>query len=446
MGKLPRLHVNFSDQKYKSIMKILGIVLSLLQGPAPSSTANTASNFLQSETIASHSTDSDYMIRKDSDNDSFFDAEEEVAEEIRPQKPAVAVTDPPEKVLLSFTFEVGQVSALLSKSGSSLDSMGDKSLAELKISGFTLNVRMRPHDLGVKVDIQSISIEDQLHLANPASTEKKYLLHPSIAAMPSPVENLQKLISVQYSSMKPLSPQYSGIDQIVDASFASVDVNLVQDSVLSLYDFILATFTTTTPVTQSKDALVNDTLPQASPSTGQLNMEIRTKMTSVNIIVIENDTRLATTSFGAGKMDIKFKQGQMSVTGRLGNLSIVDNVLRSGESRQFDQLLRIEGQEVADFVLQTYSPLDSNYPGYDTSLKLKTSSFRFTYIEPLLKDLQRYFQEFQRMHVLLSSARKAAADTQETAGKFHYDLHLETPIIEFPVFSYTSKQMVIMYL
>jgi vacuolar protein sorting-associated protein 13A/C len=61
-----------------------------------------------------------------------------------------------------------------------------------------------------------------------------------------------------------------------------------------------------------------------------------------------------------------------------------------------------------------------------------------------------YLSEFQRLHFILDSARKAAADSatqmQATAGLFKFDIDIQTPIIVFPETSLTIPDSITMNL
>ncbi|KAJ3192438.1 hypothetical protein HK101_006567 [Irineochytrium annulatum] len=438
-GNLPRLHVNLSDRKYKTIMKILDLVSS--RSGSEVAVPAVSGNQMEWNFTAPNMAD---LIVDDVD-DSFFDAEET----LDAAGPASAV-ESPNKVLFRFSFEVGQVSASLKKSDKNAN-LPELSLADLKIAGFDLQFRQRPYDMNVQIKIKTILIEDRMQSsASPQNVgEPRYLLAPT--NLTQGLETNQQLVLIEYCSIKPMSSDYKGVDQSVDISFASVDVILVKESILYLYDFVLATFTggpnrvdpnagaqKPDPQSDVEAKVTNDAAPSST-------MVVRTTMNSINFIINQNGVSIATTSFGAGQLSLTLKQTKTSIAGRLGNLSIVDNVERVGNSRAFKQLLRIEGSEVADFTLDTYAPNDPDYPGYDSSLKLRTASVRLTYIEPLLAEMLTYFKEFARMHVLLDSARRAAA-AQEQTGKFHFDLQIETPILEFPDVSLTSGNMISMYL
>ncbi|KAJ3332602.1 hypothetical protein HDU76_013706 [Blyttiomyces sp. JEL0837] len=433
-GKLPRLHINLSERKYKTIMKILNLVLAGQDGKPKAQAAIPSDwNYTGGPAAAIE----DLVMQSDNDADSFFDAEENL-DQFTDKK----IVEDPSKILLEFRFNVGKVSASLQKSSKDV-TVKDKTLAEVAINSFQLRYRQRPYDYNVHIQINSVAIEDRMQSG---LVRELHMLKPSGVTAES--TEAEDLVLIEYNSLKSTSPDYKGVDQAVNISFASVDIIVIKESVLTLYDFVLGTFTSGAPAPTAKATDDHATATQShAVDTSLSTMVVRMSMKRINLIFIDDNIKeIATASFDAGQLSVMMKRKRMSVTGRLGNLSIVDNVERVSGKRAFTQLLRIEGSEVADFTLDTYNRGDVDYPGYDTSLRLRTASVRLTYIEPLLAELMTFLSEFQRMHVLFESARRAAVETQETAGKFHFDLHIETPIIELPDLSLVSADFVTMYL
>ncbi|KAI8610486.1 hypothetical protein BC830DRAFT_1069804 [Chytriomyces sp. MP71] len=437
-GKLPRLHLNMSDRKYKSFMRILDIVTRRPQTAVPSSNST-----IHAENHWMQQGKSDLLLPSDDEDDSFFDAEESIHQKSSSQ-PSQEVA--PDAILMQFVFEIGQVSAALRKSD--LDpSQNSKVLADLKMTGFNLVYNTRPHDYNVTIHINSIAIEDKLELHGRSLNETRFLLSPSLSTSAMKEEHLMR---ISYVSRKPTSPEYCGVDQDIKVSFASVDLNLVKESVLYLYDFVLYTFTTVEASKQA-EALMRQESGIASPVVIQQPfvspsvMVVHVDFTSVNFLVNQNNARVATASFGNLNLKVTFKGGRMFVNGRLGNLSIVDDVIRSENARASRQLLKIEGSEVADFFYETFSPLLPDYPGYDSFLKLRAASARITFMEPLLNELSSFLSEFLKMHMLMDAARKAI-EYQEVNARSKYDLDIESPIIEFPDSTHKSDKTMLMYL
>ncbi|ORY51917.1 hypothetical protein BCR33DRAFT_712120 [Rhizoclosmatium globosum] len=424
-GKLPRLHMNISDRKYKSFMKVLDIVTRRSQ-ITPSLNPSAKAEWTDSH-------QSDLLVPVDDDDESFFDAEEDID---RP--PSQLGSENPDTVLFKFDFEIGQVSASLKKSDVDPTKIS-RTLADLKISEFKINYQQRPLDYKVDIQIRSVSIEDQLN----NTSNVRFLLSPTVSDSTS----IENLLTIQYHSRKPMYTHHDGVDQNVRVSLASVDVNLVKESVLYLYDFVLYTFTTVEASRVADALLQGEPIPTApiTPVVASTVMVVNVDFSSCNFLINQNNTQIATASFGALHLVVTFKQGRMLISGRLGNLSIIDNVLRQTTGRISRHLLTIEGSEVADFDYETFNSNLPGYPGYDSFLRFHAASARLTFFSPLLHELSSFLNEFFKMHMIMDAARKAV-EYQEVTGKMRYDLDIASPIIEFPDTQFVSDKSILMYL
>ncbi|TPX30777.1 hypothetical protein SmJEL517_g05746 [Synchytrium microbalum] len=557
MGRLERLHLNLSDRKYKSLMKIIELITGPTSNqslpkpqthddatPRQSTVANNTNWRFLSNSNASRQ---DLVVEYDSDDDAFYDAPEAGPSVMATggRKGSTATLDA-DRVLMEFTFDVGQVSASLKKADRNMK-MKEAVLAHLIISDFGLTVQQRQVDMTVDVRIRDVQIEDRMQ---DAGAEFKYLLAASSHSKPnnsttnlsSSTGNLSAssdprashLIVIKYERIDPTSQHYKSIDQAVDVYISGVDLILTRASVLNLYDFILITFTASgqppannksrnssmqslageksrlaaampssmkdapsaEAVAKPAEASPTDSgivevpiphQPADSPSVTQIDehegdshetggnnetggndeaeeasvtsspppvtgtMLVRVDIASVAVVINHDGVRIATARLGQEHVTVLLKPQTMEVSARIGDLSIVDDVPRVEEdARLFKQFLCIDGDQVADFTFSTFSPSEPNYPGHDSEIKLKASSIKITYVEPLIVSLITYFSEFQRMHILLESARRAAYESaqqiQESAGRFHFDIDVQTPILEFPKLSLKSQDLLTLYL
>ncbi|KAJ3052099.1 hypothetical protein HK097_006900 [Rhizophlyctis rosea] len=484
-GELPRLHLNLSDTKYKTAMRLIDLVLDSLfekdDGniqPSPPTWVEPldwkiltgVSNVVEELPGGEESDTEKEEAGAGGDEDDFYDASENLgaggtkAASIAPTQQAVTVYEDPKKVSVELRFEIHQASVSLKKT----DRGGgtETSLADLTVSGFGLDVKTRPFDLEVGIQIRSIQLEDRLQQK---TDWQQYLLTPSTVDEGSKdALDDGQLVHIKYQSLKHNHPDYDGVDQSVDVSLAAVTIVLTQGTVLSLYDFILTTFTNAGSVTHSR---ANSQVSIAKPGNGEDNaaqsiekgelppaeplppypatMRVKASMKSIGLIVNQDGKRLATATFATLQASVLMKESTMKVEGSIGDLSIVDEVQRVEHGRLYRQLLRIDGDEVAHFTWETFNAHDGSYPGYDSALTLKASSMRLTYVESLINELFKYLSEFARMHLFLEAARRAAVESaaqiQETAGRFHFDLVIDTPILEFPHVSLRERDMVTVY-
>ncbi|KAI8823370.1 uncharacterized protein EV422DRAFT_352091 [Fimicolochytrium jonesii] len=454
-GNVPRLHLNVSDRKYKTMMSIIDLVLANMPGNKSDAATEAVGPVDQAQphwlTPQDRGTSYHFLDAED-EGESFYDAPEQLVRDTRSEM----TDDSINRVAMEVKFEVSQVSISVTKSDANAQ-VPDRVLAALSVEGFGINVRNTTHDMAVKIRIRAVQVED-LMMQDPES-QFHYLFAPTpekdTASVSSEKSSVDQLIRVNYLSVKPSSPDYNGIDQSVDISFAAVTLVLTSSSVLTLYDFILATFTNqAASANQSRldlsaESEDEDAAQVAAPSANKgSHMVVHVVMKSIGVVINQDGTHIATMDFGELETNVDLMPTTMKITGSIGDLAVRDEIPRV-ESRHFDQLLQIEGEEVAHFTWETFDSSSAQYPGYDTALVFRASSFKLTYLEALLLELIRFFSQFAKMHMLLETARRAAIESaqqiQKAAGKFHYDIEIESPAIVFPRLSLQSVDTMTLY-
>ncbi|KAI8811809.1 hypothetical protein BJ742DRAFT_753443 [Cladochytrium replicatum] len=455
-GELPRLRLNLTDRKYKSLMRIIDIVLaSLSNGETAAEQATAAINALQttSRTLEWDYEPSDLGTDIEGD-DSFFDAQEHVTDAA-----TSVVTDAfVKRILTDFTFNVHEVSVLLAQSHTKGNN--HTPLAELFVSEFQLQYVQRSFDLSASVQIKDVRINDLV--------SNKEFPHLFSKTLDNAEENTS-ILTVSFTRVDASSPEYTGIRDTVDINFSLFEIVLTRKSILNVYDFVLRTFTgagsQTTVTAPQNDALGlsaqeqstqnNDersiTQEKSGASTNELNMRVHITLKGTRIVINEEGKVLGLLKSGGGEVTILFRDSKLQLKGTIGDLLLLDELPRPKGNQLFKELLSIEGDKTADFTYETFNRMATNYPGYDSSLIVQASSMQLTYVRSTFQRLQNYFSEFSRMSSLLESARQAAVESaaqiQQTAGtKFHFDVHVSSPIIVIPNPGLTSKSSMKMYL
>ncbi|KAI9097290.1 hypothetical protein DFS34DRAFT_116945 [Phlyctochytrium arcticum] len=453
-GSLPRLHVNLSDRKYKTMMSIVDMVLG----------KSDEKSLTQADQLALPAVDHwkaapiGGAVVYD-DGDSFYDAPE-ISNVNNNAKATPSLNEEEVRKLVDLSFVVHQASASLLRSHTDR-TRDERELANLMMDNFDINVLTMPMELNVKIRIRAITIEDKLQVGNSKFT---YLLAPTLEdearSVTSDISSVDQLIRVNYKSINPLSSNYNGVNQLVEISFAAVSVVLTRASVLELYDFILVSFTSPAPRDATKtstqklsddknvsDNNDNDKDDESNdkPTTGAI--VVKAAMRSMSFILNEDGEHLSTIRLGALSTDVELFPTSMTVSGSVGDATVVDE--RPNREKLFRHLLDIEGEELAHFMWKTYDSSAIDYPGFDSSLMLHASSMKFTFMELLLRQLLDYFSKFKEMHVFFETARRAAISSaqqiQESAGRFHYDIKIESPILMLPRPNLTSNDMLIVY-
>ncbi|KAK9722186.1 Vacuolar protein sorting-associated protein 13 [Basidiobolus ranarum] len=408
-GSLPLLKINFSDRKYRTIMRLVDLVIN---DEHPTTTKPAISN-------GSKKKESDWNDNKHGESSEALDA----------------VARNPEHKELEFTFKIEKFVASLRKTGKGNEK--EEILAEVYLDQLLVCLVTRPYDMEVSVKLKSLLVNDKM---NPGKGFEQMIT----SKVDNPSGPNQSLLSLVYHSVKPESPEfvskYESTDQSLDIVFSSVCIVITSRSVLTLYDFILATFVDDQYPDQkdlmdANSSQSSSTLAGASTSTGIL--KIKAEVTMISFILNNEGTRLSTISLSKGKISMVFQESALIVGAQLGGIHITDDMVR-GSLEHFNQLVTIKGDELADFRYETFNweSDQKDYPGYDSSVYFRLGSIQIAFLENAIREILSFGEKFAEMHQLFESARQAAVESatqlQQHASKMRFDVAIKSPIIIFP--------------
>ncbi|KAF8938290.1 hypothetical protein BGZ58_001218 [Dissophora ornata] len=436
-GDLPLMQINFSDRKYKTLMRIVDLVVPKDPEAAPPPPAKPKNSMNIPKLGRGNYTD-ELSLGDTTEGDS--EDERTVArrgkkspEQDKEQRNAQLF-----QRTFQFSFKVTKFAVTLRKAAQDVN-MPERVLAELIIERFDLQFVLRPVDMTVDIVLGSLYVQDKVE----ADPQYPYLISSDIDGKSPAAGGSEDLVRVSYIKVNPISPdyltKYKGIDATVDISFSTVTMILTRKSVLTLFDFVLTTFTapaqpTPPPVSTAAgdyNALKATQSQAENKPPAQDAMKVKVKMTSINFVLNNDGQRLATMALSQCDVAVLMKSSTMRVNVKLGNFSLTDDI---NPGKQ--QILAIQGEELADFAYETYDAQSTTYPGYDASVFLRAGSLQLTFLEEPIKQLLDFSTKFARMHVLYDSARNAAVNQaqalQTTASKFHFDVQISTPIVILP--------------
>ncbi|KAG9656818.1 vacuolar protein sorting-associated protein 13, partial [Aureobasidium melanogenum] len=166
-------------------------------------------------------------------------------------------------------------------------------------------------------------------------------------------------------------------------------------------------------------------------------IRIKAQLKRIAIILNNDGIRLATLSLTSAEVGIFLMGKTMRVGARLGNLSLLDDVNQGvSEKSSLRQLVSIQGDELADFRYETFDSTSEAYPGYDTSIYLRSGSLKVNFVTEPFRKIMEFGVKFGKMQAIMNAARQAAANQanniQERASKMHFDIRIKTPIVAFP--------------
>lgn len=524
-GHLPTLHVNFSDRKYKTLMRIIEVAIPNFDdetagGDDPTKGLGTIEEELEPVNIgkaddadnkdgdddddkeaarsrgarskASETLDlnkarrqrlagqlrgeDDYLIDAglddDDGKDEFQDAEDATVDKVNAHQKT-----------FELEFVVDSLQGSIFRSATD-PSQPDRLLVDARFEGFLLHLAVYPYHMDVDVGLRSLELEDKIvdqgaqfrhlitskHVRDGSSRQATGDSGASSGTV-SPSEQ-RDLVRVRYTRVSPDSPEfmtkYEGIDQTVNVELSTINIMLTRVSVLAVYDWIMTTFVSVDEpgqsAAQSQDQQQQQRRPSdatskwpsirpsesmqntssaagavAGPGDGERKekMRVRVKLNSIVLRLNNDGSLLATLTLSTADVAVMLRGNTIRVAARLGSLLLYDNAKRSVADPHFKKLLSIQGDELADFTYETFDEADAaSYPGYDSSIWLRSGSLKFTFVEEPIRDLLQFFSKFAQMKAVYDAATLAASNQasqlQERVDKMHYDVIIKTPIVVLP--------------
>ncbi|KAI8340848.1 hypothetical protein BC941DRAFT_227149 [Chlamydoabsidia padenii] len=509
-GQLPLVSVNFSTQKYKTLMKIIDLVLPSSDPTTDDMTGDNqrlggdklqlqqqqdqqSQRSLFAQQFWGNDDQNDILL---SDDGSSIYSQDHVnysgnnnAAKSGPTRASTNssnTSDASKKTEVAraqqnqfkFDFSVGHVSVLIYETA--IDSTSkDILLCELILEQFGLEFINRPYDMYVHVWLQALNVLDKMEHGK----EYHYLV-TSNGAKNEQDGSQKDLVDVKYkraNSKHPLfEDSFDGYEQTVDVLLSTLTFVVTRDSVLTLYNWIMTTFTDSgnnnggaqtdgnnppnsrlgvegtiddRSSTQSRRLSLlskgkqqqqqqatgqNQQSKSAAPSTPQDtgSIKVNIQMVGLQLILNKDGVRLGTGILSSGNVKVLLLPTRMMVMGKFGNFVLTDDSSSSiesdndsdgdsGDARYLSKIsdgisnvkvISIDDDELLDFTYGTLDPNADDFPGYHQHLYMRLGAFRLLYVDAL-KPILDFLSEFLQMKTVYDSARMAANTIATTTNK-----------------------------
>ncbi|KAH9840421.1 SHR-binding domain of vacuolar-sorting associated protein 13 [Teratosphaeria destructans] len=474
-GHLPVLHANFSDAKYKALMKVIDFAVPRFNDEEPKSAPHTSSSDEKTEKAKrrksalpldgarprakSFQASREELVADEDDVHHHHEAKsEQIAEQQQQQQPGKKQPEVnSEQRNFEFRFTVDKLQGSLFKA----DAEGkkeDQLLVDLIAETFYFEFYQRAFDMVADVKLRSVTVED--HVEESPAPEFKNL----ISSEDLYTQKKEDLAAVHFQMVNPQHPEFStkyeSIKTNLDASVSTINLMVTRRTLLTLLDFVLATFTSgdggaqQTQQQQIEDSESEDEDEQTPQQQQQDKIRIKANLRRIAVILNNDGIRLATLSLTSAEVSIFLSGKTMQVGARLGNLGLVDDVNQGvSEESALRQLVSIQGDELADFRYETFDHDSKNYPGHDNAVYLRAGSLKVNFITEPFRKIMEFGVKFGKMQAIFNAARQAAANqaerVQQNASKMHFDVVVNTPIVAFPRMIITDspeRDMVTAYL
>ncbi|PSK35869.1 Vacuolar protein sorting-associated protein 13 [Elsinoe australis] len=453
-GHLPVLHASVSDSKYKSLMKLLDVAIPKFESDEPAPKTPTKTNGSTAEKRKSSNL-SPSAMKKDRSSSFQFSAQkhelvmeddsdhDEEGQQNKYRKASQGDKDKETNLNqrnFEFKFTVDKLRGSLFRS----DPEGkkpDQLLVDLIAEHFYLEFYQRPFDMVAEVKLRKLAVEDHVE-ENPDPQFKNLISSEDVFTNKQEDLFALKFIKVNKEHPKFMS-EYEGFAMNLDVAVSTINLLVTRKTLLTLLDFVLATFTNQNPPEQQRQvqSKEDDTEKEeaVAPQQAQEPDKIRVKARLKRIAVILNNDgmKLATLSLNSAEVVVLLLGKTMRVGARLGNLTLIDDINQGiAESSPLRQLVSIEGKELADFSYETFDPEAESYPGHDTAIKLQSGSIKINFLTEPFRKIMQFGVKFGKMQAIFNAARQAAANQaqniQQRASKMHFDINIKTPIVAFP--------------
>ena len=449
-GNLPILHASISDAKYKNLMKLIDVAIPKFDNDAPTKPVTDGAKGPSNLKPASESKgDADPLGRPRGKSFQFSAQEHElVMEEEEGEgdsnekyEEAPEEEDPKEAHMHQRNFEFKFTVEKLQGSLYRTDPEGkkdDQLLVELIAEHFDLDFYQEPFQMGADVSLRSLAVEDHVE-EHPIPEFRNIISSEDVSA-----DEQKDLFTLKFVKVNKESPEfqtkYEGIATNLDVAVSTINLIVTRRTLLTLLDFVLITFTNPDQPQsgQAQIAATSDEQQPVQPPPAESDkIRIRAELKRIAVVLNNDGIRLATLSLSSGDVGIFLNAGTMRIGGRLGNLSLIDDVNQGvPEDSPLRQLVTIEGKNLADFSYETFNPELESYPGYDMAVALKTGSIKINFLTEPFRKIMEFAVKFGKMQAIFNAARQAAANQatqiQQRASKFHFDITISTPIVVFP--------------
>ncbi|XP_006454344.1 hypothetical protein AGABI2DRAFT_114096 [Agaricus bisporus var. bisporus H97] len=421
-GNLPSLHVNISDSKYKALMRLIDTCMPSFSDNGQDLNPSMTRSQIHLPTFqmpvnlfGSTSPDLDIDI-EDQERDEHDDSGSVHSDAFFEQRRLYRLDNP------------------ISNSGP----VSERRLGDLTLEGFALIFGMTDYVMQVGVQLRSVSMG--LMASNTRVTDV-------ITCEQSTTGPNTDLLSVKYTRIQKDSPEYTavyeGVDQNVDIRISTIVFHAAPEPIISLYDFIMATFVSTSEQTTSTSA--NQDPPQdTSQSMYESKIKVVIKLDSVQVELVNESASLATLVLSTADVAIFLRPATMRIAGRLGNLALVNGPATSNLREEFNQMLSIEGKNFAEFAYQTETLSSAGFAS--SSFTLNAASLKFFFLEQPLHNIYVYLNKLAKLKGIYDAATQVAAQSAPDIGHLRFEITIKSPIIVIPSNPSLSGDVLVMRL
>ena len=164
------------------------------------------------------------------------------------------------------------------------------------------------------------------------------------------------------------------------------------------------------------------------------------------MILINDQVQLATLSLPTAVVTVLLGSGTMRITGHLGNFSLSNDSKTLFVLPEFNQILSIEGTNLAEFGYETFNPHAETYAGISSSVYLRAGSIKCHFLEQPLHDVYLFIAKLAKLKVLYDTATQVAVQKASEIERMQFKIYIKSPILIFPSNPTASRDVLTMRL
>jgi vacuolar protein sorting-associated protein 13A/C len=409
---LPRLHVNVSEKKMLVIKRVTKLLRETFLGPEMELQSSveiwTPSPIAGETPLAAIQT-----LKKNETQSTDYSTPSLNASQMIPMA---------QQTLFEFKCEFRQASVSVFED---LPDGKKLSIALFEVTDIDAYLNYKLNDVKLQISLGSVMMQDLTVRAAPKF--KNLISSDNLNNGGSP----EALVRVDYQS------HTSATDgETVDMTINILPIKfiLARECILRVYHAVMAIIgpatTPSVPLSMASEELLASVESGLSRAVAMIRTtHLIVKISSIAIIMAENASSIGSCALEGFDLSMNTSQDIIYVSGTIGKLSLFRD--ETGKC-----MLLIEEDKALDFEFEIFDSERAALRGYDSSLLLNATSWRFVYDPQFMGRINVYFGQFQEMNSVMDRARKAALETQqqmtENAGKAYVQFNIKTPIIVVP--------------
>lgn len=242
--------------------------------------------------------------------------------------------------------------------------------------------------------------------------------------------------------------KYNRTNRFIDVEFSSLETTINLQTWVVLLDFLgMGAKVHDNPAQDQEGDKVKASAAPVTPANMKevVNSEIKFRVESFALILNKPEYELARATAGNLSMQVSLRDENISVTGQLGSLSLLD---QSPNGTKYTQRFVSVGKQVMQFKIFKYGLPDfAMKREFDISLKLSMSSVRYVHTNRFQSELVAFCQHFLQLQDVLGRMRAASAgqritDEATRGARIKLDIEADSPIVLLPESSRTDHVLV----